>query len=325
MKQTLLIVLGLSIIANIIGFTYISLNAHPPDGYQSGSADQYPLLSPRIFAEKQNDILVNFVKLRADIAAYISATNLNTDSKKSPSFGMYFEYLPSGISIGVGEKNSYIAASLLKVPIIMGVYKYIASGHIHEDDVLTIKDEFLDPSYGDLWKKGAGSTISVADAIKLTLIKSDNTAKSVLYGNTPPETLTDVYQYLDIPFELNGNVPVVSPKNYSSILRSLYLSSYLTPEYSNKLLTLLTQSDFNDKLSAGIPDAVKVAHKIGVQDVNNPNGSIYTDCGIVYVPKRPYILCLMMRDTETNAQTHMKSISKIIYDYVTKTNTPSSN
>lgn len=321
MKKVVFIVLGLSLIANILLFVFIASQAKPPKEEVSSSTNDYPLLSKRIFIESQNDIIVNFVELRKSLNEY--AIKHHLDGNADTQFSMYFEYLPSGNSIGINEKSSFIAASLLKVPIIMGVYKYIETGKMKEDTMLTLKEADLDPNFGNLWKKGIGATISVADAVKLTLSDSDNTAKAVLFNNVPIQTLTDVYNYLDIPSDTDSNAPVVSSKNYSSILRSLYLSTYLSLDNSQKILSLLTTTPFNDKIAAGVPNDVKVAHKIGVHDTSNPKGSIYTDCGIVYATKRPYILCMMMRDSEDNVRTHMKAISRIIYDYIKKANTTS--
>lgn len=321
MKKTVFIVLGLSLIANILLFVFIASKAAPPKEDITSSTNDYPLLSKRIFVESQNDIIINFVDLRKSLSDYVKKYQL--DETGNTSFSMYFEYLPSGNSIGINEKSSFIAASLLKVPIIMGVYKYIEAGKLKEDTLLTLKDADLDPYFGDLWKKGIGATISVNEAIRLTLSDSDNTAKAVLFNNVPIQTLTDVYNYLDIPSDTDSNTPVVSAKNYSSILRSLYLSTYLSLDNSEKILSLLTTTPFNDKIAAGVPNGIKVAHKIGVHDTENPKGSIYTDCGIVYVPRRPYILCMMMRDNEENVRTHMKTMSRIVYDYIKKANTTS--
>lgn len=319
MKKAVFIVLGLSLIANILLFVFIASSAKPPKEDIASSTNDYPLLSKRIFVESQNDIIINFVDLRESLLEYANKHHLN--DTKDTSFSMYFEYLPSGNSIGINEKSSFIAASLLKVPIIMGVYKYIESGKLKEDTILTLKDADLDPYFGNLWKKGVGASVSISEAIKLTLSDSDNTAKAVLFNNVPIQTLTNVYNYLDIPSDTDSNTPVVSAKNYSSILRSLYLSTYLSLDNSQKILSQLTDTPFNDKIAAGVPNDIKVAHKIGIHDTANPKGSIFTDCGIVYAPKRPYVLCIMMRNSEDSVRTHMKAVSRIVYEYIKKANT----
>jgi len=271
-------------------------------------ADPYPFLSPRIFSDNQNDILINFIPLRNKLNEYMS--------KKGNSYGLYFEYLPSGNSIGINEKKEFVFASLLKVPLVMGVYHQIELGKIYPTQVLTIRKENIDQYFGDLWKRGIGTQITLIDAIRLTLTKSDNTAKSLLYYAVPAGTIEDVFDSLDIPKSINSNQTVVTPKNYSSILKSLYLSSYDNVKNSNEILNFMTQSSFNDKIVAGIPDNIKVAHKIGVYEPNDIYKSIYTDCGIVYVPKRPYIICAMAQSDEASAKIFMADVSKMIYDYI---------
>lgn len=321
MKRFILIAIAFSLIINIILIAYVAYTPKKTNSLASLSPQDYPLLSKRIFIENQNDLIINFVDLRKKLNTYAEAHQLNSDKpENSTLFGIYFEYLPSGISIGINEKTPFVAASLLKVPIIMGAYKYIESGKLQEDTILTLQDKHLDPSFGSLWKKGVGAKISVSEAIRITLQQSDNTSNAVLFDNIPSETLDDVFNYLDIPNELDGKTPVVTAKNYSSILRSLYLSTYLSPEYSHKLLEQLTDTPFTDKLRAGVPNNVIVAHKIGVHESTSTNKSIFTDCGIVFVPKRPYVLCMMMRDTEENTRIHMSEISRIIYEYITQIN-----
>lgn len=307
MKKIVLTLIAGSVCLNLILGIFLYRNPPARSNEYEPSNAAFAFLSPRIFVNNPNDIILNFVPLRESLRDY---------TKTLSGFGVYFEYLPSGVSIGINEKQSYVLASLLKTPMVMAAYEEIEKGNWKKDDVFTVEQANLDPFFGDLYKKGAGTKLTVEDAIRLTLVDSDNTAKNVIFTHLPDKAVDDVFDFLDIPKETDGLLPIVTPKNYSSIIRSLYLSSFLEKANSNEILDLLTQSSFNDKLTAKLPKELKVAHKIGVYEKDNPDKSIFTDCGIVYVPKRPYILCLMERDTEKNAQEHMSTVSKIVYDYV---------
>lgn len=309
MKPLIFSILGISILVNIIllqHFFFSSSKVTPSS--QSNTYSQYPFLSRRIFIENQNDLLLNFVELRSQLRKY--------HEKVKEPFGIYFEYLPTGVSVGINEKDNFVLASLLKVPLVMGIYKRIENNEIERDTLYTISEEDLDPFFGKLWKKGAGTQLSVEQLINSSLIESDNTAQRTLFRNSPDFTLENVFDSLDIPKELSGTQPVVTPKNYSSVLRSLYLSSYLTRENSNEILDILTRTSFNSKIPGLLPAEVKVAHKIGVHLGGTNANSVYTDCGIIYVPLRPYILCLMIKSDEEIANEHMSKVSKIVYDYV---------
>ncbi len=256
-------------------------------------------------------MLINFVDLRTSLQTYV-------DNLKD-SVGVYFEYLPSGNSIGVNSGNEYILVSLLKLPVVMAVYKKVEQGKVNLNEELTIEKGDLDSQFGTLYQKGAGTKITVKQAILLTLTNSDNTAKNALGHLISNNNILDVFNSLDIPQDTDKNNPVVSPKNYSSILRSLYLSSYLTRPYSNLMLDDMTKSHFNDKIAQPIPNDIPVAHKIGVHEVVN-DVPIYSDCGIVYLPHRPYILCIMTKAPDDKAKEYMQTISKLVYDYVRRAN-----
>jgi beta-lactamase class A len=273
---------------------------------QTNEASRYPLLSKRIFMDNQNDMLIHFVPLR-------DALNEHIKNQKE-EIGVYFEYLPTGTSIGVNDRMEVRFASLIKIPVVMAAYKQMEEGAVAKHNSIVIEEEFIHKGFGSLWKKGAGATVTLEDAIALSLIESDNTALRSIVSILPQGAIEDVFSNLDITIDTGQGFPIISPKNYSSILRSLYLSSYLTRDHSNEILTYLTQTPFNDMIEAGVDPSITVAHKIGVFD---PLG-IYSDCGIVYIPSRPYTLCVMVKADQRTATKHMQTISKMIYGFVSR-------
>lgn len=277
------------------------------------AAQQYPFLSKRIFASNQNDILINFVELRKKLNEYV----LTNDEQE---IGVYFEYLPSATSIGINEQMRVNIASLLKVPLVMAIYKEIETGKLSRDQVLTLKEEHLDYDFGDLWELGVGSKITVKEAARLSLQKSDNTASNLLLSSLPQGALDAVANSLNLPREKTGKYIVISPKDYTSVMRSLYLSAYVSKEGSNEILDMLTGSIFLDQLPAGVPSKIKVAHKNGEYTIDSSAQPVFSDCGIVYLPKRPYALCVMTKSDRTQANKHISEISKLVYDYVSKVN-----
>ncbi|MBI5018978.1 serine hydrolase [Candidatus Gottesmanbacteria bacterium] len=309
-RHVSIVIFSVSILANILmaGYLFFSPRRTLPISKKESQAN-FQYLAPRIFAENQNDVLINFIELRTKLQTYVTPI--------PDRIGVFFEYLPSGTSIGINEKQEYLVASLLKVPVAMAAYESIIEGKLKEDTVLTLDKSHLDPYFGALWQEGPGYQLTLSDAIQRMLKQSDNTAARVIFDKLPPGAVENIFDQLDIPKVINESQPVVTPKNYASILKSLYLSSILPKEESQKLLTILTQTDFNDRIVAGIPQGVPVAHKIGFHTYPNLNQSIYTDCGIVYPPSRPFILCIMVQSSEERALLYMKDISRMVYTYVT--------
>lgn len=296
--KILLSIIALSFLTN--GFLgYEALKNRGPD---ETSPEQFLYLSKRIFTENQNDILINFIPLRTALREYVQ--------KLPDTVGVYFEYLPSGTSIGVNDTEPFFGASLVKTPIVMKVYKLIEQGKLTKDQEITIELQHIDKNFGSLWRSGLGTTIPLSEAIRLAIVESDNTAEKILREQIKDYPFSEVYDYIDIKPDTK-----ITPKNFSSMLRSLYLSAYLLREHSNDILQTMATSQFDDKITAGVPKDIKVAHKIGLYQPNNNNGAIHSDCGIVYVPNRPYILCIMAKSKEEKAREYMQNISKMIYEY----------
>lgn len=285
--------------------TFPSVESESTDFEQSAS--KYPYLSKRILQEEQNDYLINFLSLRRQLRV-MAASYKDT-------LAFYFEYLPTGTSIGINEKVEFSAASLIKVPIVMAYYHYKERMGLSTNRTVKIQEDQIDSGFGDLWKRGAGAEITLEEAVRLSLIESDNTAGLVLAGNVPQEDFDDVYEGLDIDFFEEKDEVIITAKQYASILKALYFSSVLTKDSSQQILDLLTATNFHDKLRAGVPKDIPVANKFGLL-----GRELFQDCGIVYVPKRPYLLCMVSHSNEEVARERMRNISSTIYQFVSETN-----
>lgn len=284
----------------------------------AAKTEAYPYLSRRIFIDNPNDVIINFINLRHYLREYVAKAEAGV-----PKLAVYFEYLPSGISIGINDVQPYLSASLLKVPLSMGIYKRIQDGQLTFEKSLTIAPGNVDKNSGTLWQKGAGAAVTVEEAVEFALIESDNTAKNLLISQLPLEEMNRVYEFLDIPTVNEGFSALISPKNYSSIFKSLYFSTYLSNDLSNRLLKHLTNAKFEGGIRAGVPPAVVVAHKYGI-DAKPGAESVasFTSCGVVFLPKRPYLLCVMTGELPlAEAEAHVAHISRAIYEFTVSVKT----
>jgi len=292
-------------------------------GSEQVSQENFPFLAKRIFVESPNDIIINFISLRDELRFYVVGRN--------EKIGIYFEYLPNGTSIGINEKEDFFRASLIKVPVVMRAYKLIEEGKLRKDDVLVIERKHIDPTYGELWKAGEGSRLTVLEAVRLIITKSDNTAYEALndkIGNSilqeelgQERSVTNVYDFLDIPRKELGVNQYITPKNFSSILKSLYFSAYLSYEYSNEILDFMTTSEYTQSLVEPLPKEIRVAHKFGVYSLDKEGFNVHSDCGIIYFPQRPYILCVMVNTPDSDiAEGLIREISEKVYKFVQRAN-----
>lgn len=285
----------------------------------SSEEAKFSLLAKRTQVESPRVYRVNFTDLRRNLESYVKY-----NSREDQKISLYFEYLPSGISIHINEENTSIAASLMKVPIVMTLYKQASEGKIDLDKKVALKEEWLNSEYGSLYKKGEGYELTIREAAKLTLRDSDNTAILLIYDQIGPDAVNDsggVVNFLDLEYDLTSDERVmIGAQSYSSILKCLYLACYNSKEDSQEILQYLTESTYFDRLTNKIPEDVLVAHKIGTF-----SEEYQSDCGIFYVPDSKYLLCVMVKGKDPASSQLIAEISSRIYNYIVSEANSSSN
>lgn len=272
-------------------------------GEAGADPSRFPLLNPARAFIQQKDLIVNFQALRNE---------LNDKYEADPSVSVYFEYLPTGANIAISKDAEFYPASLLKVPVAMAVAKKIESGEWEWTNELVLMTADKDDRFGTLYKEPLNSTHTIEDLVRRSLSESDNTAHFMLTRNLEISEIDDVYSHIGLQefMETDGSL---SAKRYSVIFRTLYSSSFLTEQNSQKLLSYLSQSSFDSYVQTGLPQDVVFAHKIGT----DTERKVFLDSGIIYFSGRPYILTVMTKDeTEEKAKIIMKDVSSKVFDYV---------
>jgi beta-lactamase class A len=212
---------------------------------------------------------------------------------------VYFRDLNNGPWFGINEKEKFTPASLSKVPLMMAYYKEVETRPeaLHR----SIKFEGLQdenryqnirPSHG----LEPGKMYSVEDLIRRMIVYSDNNAAMLLNKDVDQKTLVAVFTDLNVPLPIGSHNDIMTVKQYAAFFRILFNASYLSREMSEKALELLARTEFRDGIVGGIPPGVQVAHKFGERDYTGRNSKKQLhDCGIVYYPEHPYLICVMTR------------------------------
>ena len=227
---------------------------------------------------------------------------------------------------GVNDLDRFYPASLIKLPIAIMYYKVAELEPYILDNKLQIPADMGDNSdqhYPPADPLLAGQTYSIREMIRHMLIYSDNAPFSTLYDGAKlfrGKILSDLGIY-DPPVGEEQEVWNVTARSYANIFRMLYNASYVNITSANEILSLLSQSSFKNGIVAGLPGSVKVAHKFGEAEGTLADGTVQSrilnDCGIVYKPDAPYILCIMAEGKEyAEIEQVIQHISREAYDMV---------
>lgn len=232
----------------------------------------------------------------------------NIDPRGLSTVSVYYKDFTSGRWFGINETATYSPASLLKVPIMIAYLKEaqsnpaILSERIYYNGTTSISNAV--ENYKSNKTIQAGNSYTVDQLISYMVENSDNAATVLLFQNINNNSLIEVMTDIGLkPPSDNGTTPgtddYLSVKSYSFLFRLLYNSTYLNRDMSEKALKLLSQSDFSQGITQGFPSSIKSAHKFGERTVLDPSGSVLSrelhDCGVVYEPGHPYLLCVMTK------------------------------
>ena len=157
--------------------------------------------------------------------------------------------------------------------------------------------------------------MNIKDLLKTMIQDSDNTAMNTLSRLVTEEDINEARVAIGLPYlvEINNTSVKVSPKEYSNILRSLYISSYLRRPFSQLALTIMLETNYNTQLPQKLPPNTKIAHKVGFYK----EGGYFHDCGIVYTTQKNYIICVMSENTtKEESERIISTISQVTYNFM---------
>lgn len=298
------------------GMSYQSSKATVNSGSElfSREVGMYKYISPLLDCGYPSDKTP--IEMRAvideQIAAEIDGGNISYAS-------VYFRDLNNGPWVGVNSRELFSPASLMKVPVMIAYLRWtmvepeVLEEKIVATDVVDTSDQNIRPET----KLEVGKSYSIDELLYLLITESNNAALGLLSERIPLGYLDETYKRLGISLEgLSGNPTgnTTSVVEYATFFRILYNASFLSSEMSEKALSILTQTKFVDGLRAGIPLSIPVAHKFGERRFNETNELQLHDCGIVYVPEKPFLLCVMTRGENFESMaSSIKNITAAVY------------
>ena len=281
---------------------------------------QYQFINPLLYIGTDKNLYVDQYKsLVASVNAHI---NTAVSSGKIAHASVYFRDMNTGHWTGIGEDELYRPSSMIKVVTLMATMKSVEDETVSLSDTLSYTPTDPGLQYYPSNDGMVTSSYSVQDLFKSMIMYSDNGSDLALLSNDGIKNeYISLYNAFRLPLASSSDEDFMSARSYSVIWRTLYNSTLLSDSDSNQALRLLSMSSFKDGLVAGVPAGVTVAHKFGEFTDDAPSGVVINrelhDCGIVYYPGHPYLLCVMTRgaDFPSLAQT-IAGVSKTVYDYV---------
>jgi beta-lactamase class A len=252
-------------------------------------------------------------------------------------FSAAFKDLQTGDTLFINEKENFHAASTMKTPVMIEVFKQAAEGKFSLNDSVAIKNEFIsivdasiysmdiNEDSGDELYTFIGKERTIYQLIYDMITVSSNLATNILIDITGAENIMNTMNAAgandirilrgveDIKAYRLGLNNTTTAFDQLIIYENLALGNFVSNEVSASMVDILLHQRHKDRIPAKLPSDTKIAHKTGWITGTSHDG------GIIFLPgERKYILILSAKNFSDDALTKelQQDISRLIYDYM---------
>jgi len=225
------------------------------------------------------------------------------------------------------------AASTMKVPVLIELFRQASLGRFSLDDSLLIKNEFAsivdgslyaieDDTDDDIYER-LGGNMSLRDLAYRMITRSSNLATNILIGFVSADSVQATSERLgtvnsitlrgveDLLAYEQGLSNRMTSQDLANLMEALRTGTAVSPESDAEMIDILLDQQLDSIITSGLPDGVRLAHKTGSIT------RIHHDAAIVYPPQGESFTMVIMTeglDDQSESSRLITQIAANIYD-----------
>lgn len=204
--------------------------------------------------------------------------------------------LATGYTSSINPNANMPAASTIKIPVMVEVFRQMSEGGFDLNKVLHVQASDRDWGWGDLAGARSGTRRTVSQLLRVMIEDSDNTATNMLIRLVGRVHINNTMRDLGLGdtrlgdyIRSDGDIRSLrtSPRDMVRLLESIARDRLVDEWSSKEMLAILSGQHHNGLIPAPLPKGLSIAHKTGtLHDTLN-------DVGIVYLGQEPYVIAVM--------------------------------
>ncbi len=220
--------------------------------------------------------------------------------------GIFVKNLRTNRIASINADTIFPTASMVKVPILIGVMDKINNGELQYHQPLTYKDSLLYAGVDILGSFKNNEQIDMSKVIMLMLTMSDNTAslwlQSLAGGG---KRINEILDGLGFKFtRVNSRTPgresnrtqygwgQTTPYEMATLFEKIYRGEIISDSASQKMLRLMGRDFWDEEAISQIPSTIFVAAKSGAVDASR------SETLLVMAQKNPYIFSIITKNNK---------------------------
>jgi beta-lactamase class A len=212
----------------------------------------------------------------------------------------------------IDPDKAFHAASTMKVPVMIELFRQAEAGQLRLDEPLAIKNEFHSIVDGSVYQlsvgddsdtevyKAVGKTMTLRELCDAMITVSSNFAANLLIERLGVENIRKTVTRLgatgmnvlrgveDQKAFDKGLSNSTTARGLAVLMQKIASGQAVSPKADAEMVAILKRQKFNDAIPAGLPPGTPVAHKTGTIT------KIHHDAAIVYGP-HPYVIVILVR------------------------------
>ncbi len=246
--------------------------------------------------------------------------------------GIYIKSLKTGKVAQINCDSVFPTASIVKVPILLGIINKISSGELTYHQEVAYNDSILYAGVDILGSFKNGEKIELSKVIMLMLSMSDNTAslwlQKIAGTGTAINTLMNSYGFTNT--KVNSKTPgretnrtqygwgQTTPKEMAVIFEKMYRGELINDSLSKKMIRLLGRNYWDEEALSEIPATTFVASKSGAVDASRNEI-------LLVMAKEPYLFSVFTKNNKdktwnssNEAWVLTRKLSKTVFTFYNK-------
>jgi beta-lactamase class A len=237
-------------------------------------------------------------------------------------------------SLLLNERESFHAASTMKLPVMMEVFRRADAKRLNLAERLEVKNTFFSLVDGSEYRLNKeedsdeepynrlGQTMTTLELVNHMITMSSNLATNLLIEKVGADKVTELAHSLGaVGMQVKRGVEdgkafragvnnTTTAYDLLVLLRALAERKFVNGKACDRMIEILAGQRFNDGIPAGLPRDTRVAHKTGSITKHNH------DAGIVYAAgRKPYVIVVLTRGIarERESDKLIAAISRAVY------------
>jgi beta-lactamase class A len=246
------------------------------------------------------------------------------------TIGVYIKNLRNDKIVAINADTIFPTASMVKVPILIGIMDKINKGELDYHQELKYRDSLLYPGVDILGSFKDTEKIELGKVMMLSLTMSDNTASLWLQSLAGTGTrINQILDSMDFQFtRVNSRTPgrennrkeygwgQTTPKEMATLMERISKGEIINKQRSAQMLRLLGRNYWDEVAISQIPSDVFVASKNGAVDESRSEVLFVNGKGIRYL----FCVCTKNNKDQSWQNTNeawvlTRKLAKIVWDH----------